>query len=130
MPRILLIDDDPLMRDLVGRMLAESGHTVFVAADGEAGVAAIEKEPVDLVITDLLMPNKEGMETIMEIRAFHPQVRIIAISGGQNPALVASNLWAAGRIGAEAVLEKPFTPAQLAQAIDLAMKLDSGPAGS
>ncbi len=82
MSRILLIDDDPSIRDVLGQMLSAAGHTVVTARDGRAGQAAFERDRADLVITDIIMPDREGIETIKALRAIDPAVPIIAISGG------------------------------------------------
>jgi CheY-like chemotaxis protein len=116
MARILIIDDDEGMRGSLAHTLEKLGHEVSAAADGKAGVArAIESEP-DLVITDLIMPEKEGLETIMDLRALHPRIRIIAMSGGGR----LSNedyLHLAKRFGAKISLAKPFTREELKAAL-------------
>jgi len=117
MANIVLIDDDSLTRELLGRLLTELGHTVSLAADGVEGLKAIGTQSTDLVITDLVMPNKEGIETIMELRRVHPQVKIIAISGGRDPGFVERNLLIASRLGANQSLKKPFTREQLERAL-------------
>ena len=116
MPHILVIDDDESMRRSLVHTLEKLGHQVSSAPDGKAGVAQAAASPPDLVITDLIMPEKEGLETIMELRAQHPKIRIIAMSGGGR----LSNedyLHLAKRFGARVSLAKPFTREELKSAL-------------
>jgi DNA-binding response OmpR family regulator len=105
--RVLLIDDDEALRKIMHRMVTDAGHEVVEAADGRAGMRAFQTAPVDVVVTDIIMPDKEGMETIMELRKLAPQLRIVAISGG-TPGLNLDLLTMAKTLGANAVLPKPF----------------------
>ncbi len=82
MARILIVDDDDLVRDALRLMLSREGHDVTEAADGSKAIALHEHCPFPLVITDLIMPNVEGIETIFEIRKISPDTTIVAISGG------------------------------------------------
>src|SRR5262245_48114491 len=106
MSRILIIDDDAVMRKIFERTLTFAGHSVRSASDGREGMTMLNAETADLIVTDIFMPNQEGLETIMEIRKNLPQVPIIAISGGY----VNSNsmLFIARQVGAAQVLKKPF----------------------
>ena len=119
MPRILLIDDDALLRRMLRLTLESLGHTVDEAADGDEGLARFGAEPPDLVLTDLIMPGKEGMETIIELRRDYPDVKVIAMSGGRSG--VIEFLKAARLLGAAAILQKPFTTEVLAAAIATAL---------
>lgn len=108
MPRILVIDDDEQVRGLLVRMLERAGFDdVDQAADGNAGLARYQDTPADLVITDIVMPEKEGLETIQDLRRISPDVRIIAISGGglNQPG---NYLQLARHFGANEVLTKPI----------------------
>ena len=89
---ILVIDDDAQIRQMLRQMLQRKGYLVVEAADGNEGITLMRTEPIDLVITDIIMPEKEGIETIIEIQRDFPDVKIIAISGG-------------GRIGAQHILK-------------------------
>src|SRR5436853_1437898 len=80
--KVLIIDDDPLVRYTLSKILTSHGYDVVTAADGERGLAVIADENPAVVITDLIMPEQEGIETIIRIRREYPDVRIIAISGG------------------------------------------------
>ncbi len=117
MARVLLIDDDASVRRFVGAVLKRAGHDVTEAANGIKGLRALADVAVDLVITDLIMPEKEGLETIHELRQAGNRVRILAISGGfpGNPLNI---LDMAKRFGADDALGKPFTPDELIAAVD------------
>lgn len=82
MPRIILIDDDFLIRDMLSEFLEEFGYEVITAADGAAGLKLQRQQPADLIITDLIMPGQEGIETIIQLNKEFPSTKIIAISGG------------------------------------------------
>ena len=82
MARILVIDDDEQVLDMLYESLTREGYDVLKASNGEQGLRLYREESVDLIITDLIMPEKEGIETIIELRQDFPEVKIIAISGG------------------------------------------------
>jgi DNA-binding response OmpR family regulator len=104
---ILIIDDDPYSRTTLQVILEEEGYEVICAEDGVRGLAAFRANAPDLVVTDLIMPNKEGLETIGEIRRSGATTPIIAVSGGGR--LKATDLLVlANHLGANAVLAKPF----------------------
>jgi CheY-like chemotaxis protein len=114
--RILLIEDNDALRRMAHRMLVTAGYDVQDAADGEAGLACYRQQRSDLVITDILMPEKEGLETIRALRRSDPQVRIIAMSGaGQGAA--EGYLELALKFGARRILRKPFTQDELLTAV-------------
>jgi CheY-like chemotaxis protein len=110
--RILVIDDDAAVRETLRLVLESAGHSVTCAEDGERGLEAFETVRPDLVITDILMPEREGIETSLELRRREPGQPIIAISGGGR-AGGADFLAMARRMGADAVLPKPFEPDEL-----------------
>src|SRR5438045_9784306 len=85
MARILVIDDDAQVRGAVRRILERAGHTVEDVGDGNAGLRAHRERPADLIITDIFMPERDGIETIRQLRRESPQVKIIAISAGDPP---------------------------------------------
>lgn len=101
MARILVIDDQEMVRVTVRRILASAGHDVIEAASGDAGIALFRAHAPALVLTDLLMPDKPGGETIAELRDGGAACRIVAMSGGDGLDL-------ARELGADEVLEKPF----------------------
>jgi DNA-binding response OmpR family regulator len=105
--RILLIDDDAMLRQTIRKMLESAGHEVVEAENGRAGLDVFRKLGVDAVVTDIIMPQKEGIETIRELRALDARVRIVAISGGgRTHKMDFLNL--ATKLGADATLAKPF----------------------
>jgi two-component system chemotaxis response regulator CheY len=105
--RILLIDDDPQILDLLQGVLTEAGHECFCAKNGAIGFKILEQAQIDLVVTDLIMPVAEGIETIMKIRSSGHRIPILAISGGI-PMVASDFLPAAARLGADRTLTKPF----------------------
>lgn len=112
MAKILIIDDDQMVSATIELLLLKAGHSVTLAANGNLGVASFKANPVDLVITDIIMPEKEGIETIQEIRAISPKVPIIAISGGGRTKNY-DFLRMANKLGANEVLKKPFANDEL-----------------
>jgi CheY-like chemotaxis protein len=110
--RILLIEDDPSVRLFMAKVLGRAGYRVTEAGEGAEGLRLQRDEPADLIITDLIMPGKEGLETIMELRRQFPLVKVVAISGGgRNKA--GDYLPVAKKLGANRTLAKPFLPADL-----------------
>jgi CheY-like chemotaxis protein len=117
MVRILVIDDDAGIRRMLHMALASMGYTVSEAADGREGLALFDKQPADLVISDLVMPGKEGIETIRTLRKAHPHLKIIAMSGG-SLTQSSDNLKMAKNLGANAAFSKPFSMADLSKMIE------------
>ncbi len=113
MARVLVIDDDSSMRSLIRLFLEQSGHDVAEAQDGDEGIKLQKAQPADLVITDLLMPEKEGFETIQELKEDFPDIKIIAISGGGQFLDKDDFLRIANQLGADSVLSKPFEKEEL-----------------
>ncbi len=107
MSRILIIEDDPQTRDMLSQLLQRSGYEVSVAADGIDGLREFRKAPADLVLTDLLMPGKEGLETIRDLLDEFVGVKIIAMSGGGRLGNL-GYLAAAEKLGATRVFAKPI----------------------
>jgi YesN/AraC family two-component response regulator len=116
MVSILVIDDEEHIRTLIRQMLELSGYKVYEAPDGKVGLEIFREKQVDLIITDILMPEKEGLETIMELRRSFPDVKIIAISGGGQSGNL-SFLSAAKHLGALRTLTKPFSYEELLKTI-------------
>ena len=118
MARVLIIDDDPTMRSLVGGIVETMGHTVVEARDGRAGVEIFSKEKIDLVVTDIVMPEQEGIETIGAIRRLNRAIPILAISGSSTIGGAGDYLRAAAALGASATLQKPFAADLIIDTID------------
>ena len=116
MQRVLVIDDDPQIGPLLARVLARAGHEARAVSDGREGLRELNQWPVQVVVTDILMPDMDGLEIIMAIRREHPEVRIVAMSGGGH---VASQDYVgiARTLGAHRTLQKPFTNADLLAAV-------------
>lgn len=115
MARILIIDDDDLLREVIAATLRHAGHTVYQACEGRQGVELFHAAPADLVLTDLIMPGQEGIETIMQLRDRHPGLPIVAMSGGATHSTF--YLAIAAKLGARRILAKPFTPDELVRVI-------------
>jgi DNA-binding NtrC family response regulator len=113
MARILIVDDEPSILSIMARILARLGHESEQATNGKEALRQMGDRPADVVITDLIMPETEGIETIAAIRKRWPGTRIIAMSGGgrQSPT---PYLAVAASLGADATLAKPFQMADLA----------------
>jgi CheY-like chemotaxis protein len=117
MSAILVIDDDSPMREVVGEMLRLEGHVVSMAENGREAIPLLTRHRFDLVITDLIMPEKEGIETISEIRRTDKHIPIVAISGGGRLG-PGDYLQTARYIGADATLAKPFARQELLATIE------------
>jgi DNA-binding response OmpR family regulator len=115
--RLLVIDDDNLVRAALIDMLQTAGFEVVAASNGRLGLELLETTPVDAVITDILMPEQEGLETIREARQRFPDIRILAISGGGAGGGETQLLRFAESFGADQTLSKPFTGSQLVAAV-------------
>jgi len=117
MPKILLIDDNVIVRNAISTVLRQSGFDVELAINGQQGFAAFLQCEPDLVITDIIMPEKDGIETIMKIRKQRPTAKIIAISGGGRVGTM-DFLHVAKSFGASAVLAKPIEPKDLLNCVN------------
>lgn len=117
MAKILTIDDDEQILMLLKMMLTSAGHEVVQANNGKLGAQLYRQEPTDVIITDIIMPDKEGIEIIVELKKEYPDAKIIAISGGgrfgpEQFLALAKNL------GAKMTVTKPFKKEQILAAID------------
>jgi len=110
--RILVIDDNEMVRDILSDLLEAEGHMVRTATEGRGGLALLAGFMADIVITDILMPGQEGIETIQELRANNPDTKIVAISGG-GTRYGLSFLDMAEKLGAHATLSKPIDAKEL-----------------
>lgn len=117
MQRILLVDDDHHILLMIKKMLERAGYEVDLASNGNQGLELFQKLPADLVITDIIMPEKEGLETIREMKRLRPELKIIAMSGGGK--ISADNYLETAKIfGASMVLEKPFSQHTMVSAVN------------
>ena len=116
MAKILIVDDECEIRKMLQRVLGRSGHELFEASNGEEAMEQLRQESHELVITDIVMPEKEGLETIMQIRRDFPHVKIIAMSGGGRVAAT-NYLEMAQRVGADRIFEKPFDRTDVINAV-------------
>lgn len=121
MARILIVDDEDLVRLTLRQFLERAGHEVFEAGDGNEGLRQIEVCRPELVISDIIMPDREGIETIHKIRQDYPAVKIIAISGGGRIGAT-DFLEIAARVGADRTLAKPFTRDILIDAVNQCLR--------
>ena len=116
-PPIVVIDDDAMVRISIQRILEAEGYEVALAHNGREGLSLTQRLAPRLVITDIIMPEKEGIETIRDIRALDPAVRIVAISGdGIGPNV--DFLRIARKLGADATLAKPFRREELLACVE------------
>ncbi len=124
MKLILVIDDDSQIRTMLKAMLEREDFSVIVASDGKEGMELFAQKPVDLIITDLIMPEKEGIEVIQELKKSNSKIPIIAISGGgKNSPDIYLNI--AKLLGADAIFEKPFEKDKLINAVKKSLKLNN-----
>ncbi len=122
MKQILIIDDERQVRTVLKKILEREGFNVIVASDGKEGMDLFNKEPADLVVTDIIMPEKEGVEVIRQLKKGYKNVPIIAISGGgQIPAK--AHLDSVKLFGVDAVFEKPVDKEEFLNAIRKALKI-------
>lgn len=122
MTSILLVDDDDLSRGAVHKMLERNGYIVHSTGIGQEALDHYRTQPSNLVITDLIMPDLDGLEVIQQLRRIDPTVRVLAISGGGRVD-AEEYLSVARKFGAVEVLPKPFTGQELKQAVDKALNL-------
>lgn len=116
MKHILVIDDEPALLSLFGQFLESEGYSVALAADGREGMNLMKQQQPDLVITDIMMPEMDGLEVLQEIRSRSPEIPVIAISGGMKGAPI-NFLPHAKKMGALHVFEKPVALSKLLQTI-------------
>ena len=116
MDKILIIEDDNEVRDFLESVLSRAGYETATAADGRAGLQVFRSEPFDLVITDIIMPEKDGIETIMDMKREQKDLKVLAISGGGR-AEPDNYLESARLLGADATMKKPFTHQEMLETI-------------
>lgn len=129
MAGILLVEDEAPIRRMLERTLERAGHVVVAVEDGRKALAALQAATIDLVLTDIVMPELEGLEAINRIRQLRPDMPIIAMSGG-GWGKAGDYLRSARLLGATRTLQKPFTSNELLQIVDEALRgagPDAGP---
>ena len=117
MQRILVIDDNQDLRDLMCIILGQAGYEVECVADGQQGLAAQRAKPADVVITDIFMPNQDGIETIALFRKEFPELKIVVMSGDAKLVNDSAYFMTARELGVDAALPKPFDEEQLLRVI-------------
>ena len=117
MNSVLVIDDDPVICAIVRRVLESDGFAVSAANDAQTGLSRYAELNPDLVIIDILMPGKEGIATIIELREANPKARILAMTGGGASFVAGEVLRVAELLGADNSLKKPFAPAELLKTV-------------
>lgn len=117
MLRVLVVEDEPDLREVVSAALRRAGHEALAAENGGAGLAALEAERFDAVVTDVFMPEADGIELIRALRAANRREPVLAMSGGGNYGNE-SLLPMAKTLGAQGTLRKPFTPSELVAAVE------------
>jgi CheY-like chemotaxis protein len=124
MAKILLVDDNIDLLKMMTEIIRRGGHEVTMATDGQVALDVAKKKQFDLLITDLIMPGKEGIETIMAFKKFHPATKIIAMSGGGAGVGAKDYLSIARTLGVASTLVKPFSTAELMKTVDLELVME------
>lgn len=117
MPSVLVVDDEDQVRQLIRETLEQAGFDVQEARDGKEGLERYRAKPTDLVIMDILMPDQDGLESIMTLRREFPACRVIAITGGSDMIGILNFLDVAKMLGARRTLQKPFEMKTLLEAV-------------
>jgi two-component system chemotaxis response regulator CheY len=128
MARILIIDDDPDILKALKRVLEIEGHEVSQASDGKTALRHFAGDPADLVISDVYMPDMDGIEFLIRVREAFPEARIVTMSGGGHMAKE-KVLGAASMLGAVGVLEKPFTIEEVLEMVKRSLNAEVSPPG-
>lgn len=130
--KILVVDDNEQVLRFLQAAIDRAGHMVYAASDGDQALVLADQHDFDLVITDLIMPVKEGVETILEFQKRHPRTRIIAMSGGGSCATARNFLGIARSIGVVRTLVKPFSKDELMESVrqELAVGREIAAAGA
>ena len=118
MAKILVVDDETPIRTLVSKIVMKDGHEVLEAENGVDACKSFQGNDIDLIITDLVMPEQNGIEMIIEIKKTHPNVKVIAISGGSGFSGQIDLLSVAKLLGAKHIIKKPFTVDQIRDAVN------------
>jgi CheY-like chemotaxis protein len=114
---VLVVDDDPVFREIARAMLHSGGHEVATAEDGVKALKVVEARPPDLAVVDMLMPNRDGIETLGDLRRRWPQVKVIIVSAGARLLDADALLHSARALGADATLGKPLQKASFLELV-------------
>lgn len=114
---ILIVDDDPVLCKMLRALLEQAGYEVFEAANGRQGMRSFTTHPTDMVLTDIVMPDVEGIELIMTLRRQNASLPILAMSGG-NSGMGPDYLEMAEKLGATATIYKPVSPPEVLATIE------------
>jgi two-component system cell cycle response regulator CpdR len=125
MAKIFVFDDEPSILLMLKKMLERAGHEVYLALNGREGIDLFEKHKPDLLITDIIMPEKEGLETILVLRRKCPELKIIAISGGGRIG-PEGYLPSAKIFGADMVFQKPLVQKEFVRAVNSLLNENKG----
>jgi YesN/AraC family two-component response regulator len=125
MAKIIVVDDEPSILLMLRKMLEKAGHEVDTASNGNEGITLFEKNKHDLLITDIIMPEKEGIETIIELHKKYPDLKIIAISGGGRFS-PEGYLSGAKLLGANMVFQKPLIQKEFLEAVAMLLNEPKG----
>ena len=128
MYHVLIIEDDDEVRLYLKRILTRAGYAVTAVSNGREGVETFRDKPADLVITDIIMPEKDGIETIIDLRRQNRNLKVIAISGGGR-AEPQSYLHSARLLGADRTMKKPFSNEEMLEALTELLPADSPDSG-
>jgi len=127
---ILVADDTPELKTLITGWLQEAGHTTKGASNGHQIVQLVRQHSFDLLVTDILMPDGDGWEAIAEVRRLHPEMRVLAISGGARQLPASAVLRVAQRAGALGYLAKPFSRPEFLEAVATVMTRQKSPSST
>lgn len=116
MSTILVVDDEPMFRDYLRRLLEREGFSVIEAADGDEGLRKLDEHEIDLVVTDIVMPKKDGIEFLIDLGKRKSNIGVVAVSGGGRPS--GCYLIPAKALGAARTLSKPFDRGDLIDAVN------------
>lgn len=129
MAQVLIIDDDRGIRQLLRRIIEGRGHVVVEADSGRTGVDAFQQQPFDLVLTDIVMPDMDGNQTIVHLRKLNAGIKIVAVSGGGR-ARNLTPLQLAKQFGADRIIEKPFRRDDVLRTLDEMLAGGSAPSAA
>lgn len=121
MAKILIVDDEQQLRDVLKTVLQDEGHEVVEASNGNVALEQFRQTATDLIITDIVMPDKEGLETIIDFRRMYPGVKIIAMSGGGRTS-PHDYLDMAKKLGAAEVIAKPFSIDDFLKCVEMVLR--------